>query len=69
MTLPTPPERYTQTVESERNRTIENADKQNLKRQQDVEFVSGARLILRSPNGTRFNITVANDGTLSAVSL
>ena len=35
---------------------------------EDVE-IDAARLILTSPNGTRFSVTVANDGTLSATSL
>lgn len=69
MTLPNTPERYNQTVEAERNRSLEAADRQNLKRQSDVELVSGARLILRSPDGTRWNITVGDDGTLAAVEL
>ena len=69
MTLPNTPERYNQTVEAERNRALEAADRQNIKRQADIELVSGAKLILLSPDGTRWNITVANDGTLAAVAL
>lgn len=34
----------------------------------DIE-VGDARLILRSPDGTRFQVTVADDGTLSATAL
>jgi phosphosulfolactate phosphohydrolase-like enzyme len=36
---------------------------------QDVEFVEGARLILRSPNGTRYSITVSNLGVITATSI
>ena len=47
---------------------IERADSENFKRRQDVE-IGDARLILKSPNGTRYSITVDNSGNLSASSL
>ena len=47
---------------------IERADKQNLKRGQDLE-VGGGRLILTSPNGTRYEVTVDNAGTLTTSAL
>lgn len=54
--------------EVERNRQIEQADRENHKRGRDVE-ISSARLILTSPNGTRYSITVDNAGTISATSI
>jgi len=44
---------------------IEREDRRNLKRDQDIELAPGARIILRSPDGTRHAIAVADDGTLS----
>lgn len=65
MRLPTPRTTYSERVEVERNRAIEQADRGNHKRGQDVEIGMG-RLILTSPNGTRYEIVVANDGTISS---
>lgn len=47
---------------------IERADEQNHKRGRDVEIHPG-RLILTSPNGARWSITVDNSGTVSASAL
>jgi hypothetical protein len=69
MTLPTPPNKYDPVVESERNRNLELADKANIKHQQDIALVSSAKLILYSPNGARWNITVSNAGVIAAVAL
>jgi hypothetical protein len=69
MRLPNPPQDYSSSIERERNRAIESADALNLKKLQDVEFVEGARLILRSPNGTRYSITVSNLGVITATSI
>lgn len=60
MRLPDPGPRYSQSDEARRNREIEMSDRENLKRQQDIELVSGMRLIMSSPNGTRYKITVSN---------
>lgn len=64
MTLPNPGPRYDQDAEGRRNREIEQADARTLKKQQDIELVSGMRLIMSSPNGTRYKITVSNAGAL-----
>lgn len=74
MTLPQPPERYVQTTEEERNRQIQSEFSRTYKRDEDLEITGGTasrdqRLILRSPNGTRWKITVSNAGTISATSL
>jgi hypothetical protein len=45
-------------------RLIEKADAENIKRVADIELAT-ARVILTSPNGTRYALQVANDGTLS----
>lgn len=47
---------------------IERADQQNHKRGRDIEIHPG-RLILTSPNGTRWSLTVDNSGTVSATAV
>ena len=69
MRLPDPGARYVQSEEARRNREIELADTRNLKRQQDIELVSGMRLIMTSPNGTRYTITVSNLGAVSGTAI
>ena len=64
----------TNAQKAEANRQIEAADALNHKRGQDVEVSGGnatrkARLILVSPNGTRWSVLVGNTGTLSATSI
>jgi hypothetical protein len=66
--LPSPEQAYDAQVEQQRNLLIEQADDLNHKKNQDVE-VGAARLILKSPNGTRYSITVDNSGTVSASSI
>ena len=68
MILPEAQRNYDFVQENQRNNLIEQADNLNRKKNQDVELRS-ERLILQSPDGTRFSITVANDGTMSATSL
>lgn len=68
MKLPLPQGQYSRAVEVERNRLLERADMFNHKREQDVE-IGAARLILTSPNGTRYSVTVDNAGTLSATAI
>jgi hypothetical protein len=68
MKVPTPPQTYTPVAEAQRNFLLENADRQNRKINADVEIAS-SRLILTSPNGTRYSVTVSNLGILSATAL
>lgn len=68
MRLQNPAPTYQQRLEAERNRQIEQADAENHKRNRDVEIGQG-RLILMSPDGTRWNVTVSNAGALSATAL
>ena len=68
MILPEAQRSYDSVQENQRNNLIEQADNLNRKKNQDVEL-RGERLILQSPDGTRFSITVANNGTISATSL
>ena len=68
MKLANPPAGYSPTAEQERNRAISQADKENHKRNRDLE-VGVARLILTSPNGTRWNVAVSDAGTITATAL
>ena len=68
MILPSAPERYSDIDTNKMNLLIEQADQLNHKKNQDVE-VGAARLILKSPNGTRYSITVDNSGNVGATAL
>lgn len=65
MILPRPPTTFDQTIASLTNLSIEQADQLNHKKNQDIEVGDG-RVILKSPNGTRYKIEVDNSGNLSA---
>lgn len=69
MILQPPPQIYDSSYENEKNRTLEAEDLLNRKKRQDLEIVSNERLILSSPNGTRYQITVSNSGTLTATAI
>jgi hypothetical protein len=47
---------------------LEAADRYNLKRDRDNDVGRG-RLIIQSPNGTRYAITVSDAGALSATAV
>tara|TARA_B100000575_G_scaffold80814_2_gene63484 strand:+ start:8256 stop:8462 length:207 start_codon:yes stop_codon:yes gene_type:complete len=66
--LPDATSEYSQQQEQQKNLLLEQADNLNFKKFQDVE-VGDARLILKSPNGSRFSVTVDNSGNLSAISI
>jgi len=68
MRLQNAPDQYSASYQSSINLDLEQSDELNHKKNQDVE-VGAARLILRSPNGTRYSVTVDNSGTLSAASI
>lgn len=48
---------------------VEAADRQNHKRDRDVQIVGGRRLVLASPDGTLWSITVSNAGVVGATAL
>ena len=64
MRLSLPPNDYDVTHEIERNRELEAEDLMNRKKRQDVEIALPERLILASPNGNRYSITVSNAGSI-----
>lgn len=64
MKLRPPGQSYDRMQEADRIRQIEQADRNNHKRGQDVE-IGQASLILTSPDGTRYSVEVDNAGTIS----
>ena len=68
MRLPTPGSNFDQRAETQRNLLIEQADDLNRKKNQDIELRND-RLILQSPDGTRFKLQVDNSGNRSASSI
>lgn len=68
MKLPSASPQYDLRDQAQLRNLIERADVQNRKKGQDIE-VLGARLILTSPNGTRYSVTVDNLGNLSTTAL
>ena len=68
MRLPDATSEYSQQQEQQKNLLLEQADTLNFKKFQDVE-IGDARLILKSPNGSRFSVTVDNSGNLAATSI
>lgn len=55
-------------VVSEISRQVELADKFNYKRDRDLE-IGENRVILTSPNGSRYALTVTNAGVLGTVAV
>ena len=68
MNLPTPSIQYSEKDQIQTRNILELEDRNNHKRNRDVE-IGRSRLILTSPNGTRFNIEVSNIGVITATSI
>lgn len=68
MRLPDARGEYSQQQEQQKNLLLEQADTLNVKKFQDIE-IGDAKLVLKSPNGSRFSVTVDNLGNLSATSI
>ncbi|HJR55331.1 MAG TPA: hypothetical protein VJ798_02035 [Rhizomicrobium sp.] len=68
MILPKPMPAYDFRNEAELRAALEREDRNNQKLTRDV-VIEGRRLVLVSPDGTRFALTVSNAGVLAAVAL
>lgn len=68
MKLPVSPAVFTAQWGSEITRRVEQLHRETVKTNSDVNIADG-RLILTSPDGTRFSITVDNAGTLAATAV
>jgi len=62
------PALYSATAENEFRANVARQIDTVLRSDRDVELVT-TRIILRSPNGSRFALTVSNAGVLSATAL
>ena len=60
---------YDQEQETDRNLSLENADRSNFKHFEDVDLANNERLILVSANGTRYSVTVTDAGVLGTTSI
>lgn len=69
MSLARAPETYTKLDQDRFRKSLDDRDAENRKKRQDVEIAGTERLILSSPDGSRFNIVVSDAGVLSAVAL
>lgn len=69
MSLPRAPVQYGKEDQDRLRKSLDQRDAENRKKRQDVEIAGSERLILSSPNGSRWNITVDNAGALAAVAL
>ena len=74
MRLPIPQDIWSRDYQQRLNSELERADLENRKAARDIELGQGdgvrrERLVLRSPNGTRWEITVNDSGMVAATSL
>lgn len=68
MNIPRPPDRYDAAWAGGLKRELEIESGLTHKRDQDV-IIGAGRLILRSPNGSSWEIKVSNAGVISATAL
>lgn len=68
MNLPAPAPDYSQANEAAMRRTLEQEDRRNRKVGADVE-IGHERLVLTSPDGTRWTVAVSDAGVLSATAI
>ena len=66
--LPPAPKEYDPLDQTNIRRELQQADDANRKQNADVDILS-SRLILQSPDGTRWSVTVDNSGALSTTLL
>jgi LysM repeat protein len=67
--LPQPGAAWSQQYQQRVNQTHEANDLKIRKLATDVEIAPGQKLVIRSPNGARWQITVSNSGTVGATAL
>ena len=67
--LARPRDNYDLESEVNRNLTLEQTDRGNFKHFEDIDLANNERLILVSPNGTRYSVTVDNSGNLGTTAI
>lgn len=68
LTLPKPSPQYDAGNEAQTRSAMESNDGELMRKRQDVD-ITNRRLILQSPDGTLWSVTVDNAGTISAASI
>jgi hypothetical protein len=63
------PANYDQTYTIKLNALLIQEDLRNRKKGTDVELGPGEKLVMRSPSGARWMITVSDTGTIGATAL
>ena len=69
LSLPEPREEYDRQAEIFNNIAMEEADNSNFKRFEDVDLANNERLIIPSPDGTRWIITVSDGGVVGTTEI
>lgn len=67
--LPEPRPGYDRQASIFNNIALEEADRSNFKHFEDVDLANNERLILVSPNGTRYSVTVTDAGVLGTTAI
>lgn len=67
--LSSAPLEYSARDQANMRKALQEADQQNIKTRRDIYLVQGERLILKSPNGTKYALTVDNSGVLSTTAV
>jgi hypothetical protein len=67
--LSPPQDGYDRERETDRNISLESADRSNFKHFEDVDLANNERLILVSANGTRYSVTVTDAGVLGTTAI
>jgi hypothetical protein len=68
LNLSSPPDDYSRTDQAQMRDAIRRADGENFKRGRDIE-AGGGRVILTSPDGNRWALTVSNAGVVGATAI
>jgi hypothetical protein len=69
LNVPSPSSTWTPAYQIRVNQALESNDITNRKKNTDIELGLAEKLILRSPDGARWQITVSNTGVLGATAL
>lgn len=69
LSLPVPEASYSRESQAKRDVELKQADALNYKRNQDIELQPKQKLIVRSPNGHRWSISVTDAGDFTATEL
>lgn len=67
--IPQAPETYNRSNEQQLREELRRADGENFKKGRDVRLEQGERLIMRSPNGTQWIVSVSNAGAIVVTAL